>query len=392
MSGAALDITDRKEIEAQLRQADRQKDEFLAMLAHELRNPLAPIRNAAAILARTLPDDPAIQRPLAMIDRQSTQLTRLVEDLLDVSRIVSGRIELERERIEVGAILEQAAESVGPLIAEKRHHLRIDRPQEKLYVDGDRARLVQAVGNLVHNAAKYTDPAGAITLTVRASETELRIEVRDTGTGIPPELLPRIYDLFVQGERTLDRAQGGLGIGLSVVRRIVEMHGGTVRASSDGAGRGSAFTVCMPRSPPPRSATASKEMPRPVTRRRILVVDDNVDAADSLAVLLGCDGHEVRTAYDGAAALAAIEAHSPDLVLLDIGMPQMDGYQVAQAVRGARGDGDARPYLVAVTGYGQATDRARARAAGFFAHLVKPVDRDELSRVLDSLDESAASR
>lgn len=382
---AAVDVTARKEIEAQLRQTDRQKDEFLALLAHELRNPLAPIRNASAILARTRPHDPAVQEPLAVIERQTTHLTRLVDDLLDVSRIVGRRIDLKAELLEVGTILDQAAETIQPLINDKRHRLRVVRPQEKLFLRGDRTRLVQAVGNLLHNAAKYTDPAGDITLEVRASDDELDIAVSDTGVGIAAELLPRVFDVFVQSERALDRAQGGLGIGLSVVKGLIEMHGGTVRAHSDGVGRGSVLTLSLPRAPAPRPPSASRLPPSPSAPRRILLVDDNVDAVDSLAKLLRFDGHDVETAYGGVAALAAIEAHEPDVVLLDIGMPQMDGYEVARRVRARTGTAK-RPRLVALTGYGQEVDRARAEAAGFDAHLVKPADLDTLTRVLAALD------
>jgi PAS domain S-box-containing protein len=385
---AAIDTTARKAIEEELRKADRQKNDFLAMLAHELRNPLAPIRNASTFLARKLPDDPSVQAPLAMIARQTTQLTRLVDDLLDVSRIAEGRIELQAETLEVGAIVDQATESAQPLITAKRHRLRIHRRPEGLYVRGDRARLVQAVSNLLQNAAKYTDPAGSITVELGASEAWLDIVVRDSGIGIPDDLLPKVFDLFVQGERTLDRSQGGLGIGLSVVRKLVEMHGGSVRASSAGLGSGASFSIRLPRVAAPVVAVASPAAPPPFTRRRVLVVDDNVDAADALCALLTLEGHDVQAVYSAPAALAAIEAHEPDCVLLDIGMPLVDGYALARQI--CTRSGVRRMRLIAVTGYGQPADRASAAAAGFDAHLVKPVDLDSLNRLLSISEPSPA--
>ena len=366
--------------EARLRDADWRKDEFLAMLAHELRNPLAPIRNAATLLARLLGDDTQVRSLLAMIDRQTSQLTHLVDDLLDVSRIAQGRIELNLELLEVGAILQQAVEAVQALMTEKRHQLQVHRPAAKLYVHGDRVRLVQALSNLLHNAAKYTESGGSIELTVRAVDETLDLEVRDDGVGIPSELLPHVFDLFVQSERTLDRSQGGLGIGLSVVKRLIEMHQGAVEACSHGPGKGSTFTIHLRRAAAPQPAHPPTPPPAPVRPRRILVVDDNVDAADSLATLLKLDGHEVEAVYGAVAALAAIDAHEPDVVLLDIGMPQMDGYEVARRIRGR--SAIRRMRLVALTGYGQDADLTRAEAAGFDAHLVKPADPDALAGVL----------
>ncbi|MFO1338487.1 MAG: ATP-binding protein [Burkholderiaceae bacterium] len=380
------ELAERKRAQEVLQTADQQKDQFLAMLAHELRNPLAPIRNAAAILARALPDKASLQRPLAMIARQTTQLTRLVDDLLDVSRIAGNRIVLKPEVLEIGTVLDQAAESVGPLVEEKQLGLRIVRPQEKVYVRGDQARLVQALANLMHNAAKYTDMAGRIVVTVSASDEKVELEVSDTGAGISAQLLPRVFDLFVQAERTLDRAQGGLGIGLSVTKRLVEMHGGTVRARSAGEGHGSAFTICLPRASAPPPPHAPRPARAPVTPRRILVVDDNADAADSLATLLRMEGHQVETAYGALAGLAAIETGRPEIVFLDIGMPDMDGYEVARRVRAAYADAAKRPRLVALTGYGSAADRADAAAAGFDMHLAKPADPEKLSQLLASID------
>ena len=368
-----------RESEERLRVADRQKDEFLAMLAHELRNPLAPIRNASAILSHVLPEDSTLRLPLAVIGRQTNHLSHLVDDLLDVSRIAQGRIDLELEILEAGMLLEQAIEAVQPLASEKGHRLHVHRPTSSLHVRGDRVRLVQALSNVLHNAAKYTEPRGSISVVIRAADEQLEFEVGDDGMGIPAELLPRVFDLFVQNERTLDRAQGGLGIGLSVVKHLIEMHGGAVEARSEGPGRGSTFTIRLPQV----LVTRPEEVPAvstvPIRPRRILVVDDNVDAADSLAMLLSLGGHDVEAVYGAAAALAAVEAREPDVVLLDIGMPQMDGYQVARRLRSRNTVTGMR--LVAVTGYGQPTDRARAETAGFDAHLVKPMDPDALTRL-----------
>jgi PAS domain S-box-containing protein len=379
--GIATDVTERRRAEQALRDADRRKDEFLAMLAHELRNPLAPIRNASALLSRMLADDARVQAPLAMIGRQSGQLTRLVDDLLDVSRIAQGRIELHPEVLEVGEILEQAIEAVQPMVGEKRHALQVHRPAGKLYVRGDRVRLVQAASNVLHNAAKYTPPGGTITVAVGATDHTLEVEVRDDGVGIPAELLPHVFDLFVQSEQTLDRSQGGLGIGLSVVKRLVEMHQGTVEVHSPGTGRGSTFTIRLRRCAAPQPVAPAPEARAPVRPRRILVVDDNVDAADSLTMLLKLEGHEARAVYGAAAALAAIEAQEPEVVLLDIGMPEMDGYEVARRIRGRNAVRSMR--LVALTGYGLEADLARSRAAGFDAHLIKPADPEALARLLD---------
>jgi PAS domain S-box-containing protein len=389
-SKIARDITERRRAEQALRAADREKNEFLAMLAHELRNPLAAIRNAGAILGRTLRGDDNAESAVALIDRQTTQLSRLVDDLLDVSRIAGGRIELKPELLEIGTILEQAVEAVEPLISEKQHRLRIDRPEEMLYVRGDRARLVQAVCNLLHNSAKFTDPAGQITLEVLATRDQIEIEVRDTGRGIAAGLLPRVFELFVQSERAIDRSHGGLGIGLAVVKRLAEMHGGTVRVRSEGPGRGAAFTIRLPRVRPPQAGLDSS-VPRPALRaQRILVVDDNIDAADSLVMLLKLDGHEVDVVYDASTAVAAIEACKPDVVFLDIGMPQLDGYEVARQVRSRASDGLQRLRLIAITGHILAVDHARAEAAGFDAVLMKPADPDALDGVLARLEPRSA--
>jgi CheY-like chemotaxis protein len=315
-----------------------------------------------------------------MITRQTDQLARLVDDLLDVARIAQSRIVLKKEPIEISGVIDQAVETVQPIITEKGHQLNVAKLAEPLYVHGDRARLAQSLSNLLHNAAKYTDPGGTISLVVRASVDELELEVIDSGIGISEHLLPRVFDLFVQSERTLDRAQGGLGIGLSIVKGFIEMHGGTVKASSAGVHRGATFTIRLPRTSPPHEALAQPNRPGSQVKRRVLVVDDNVDAADSLAMLLKSDGHEAETAYSADAALAAVERLRPEVVLLDVGLPQVDGYEIARHLRASNTVPGMR--LIALTGYGQEKDRERARAAGFDDHLLKPADMNALQRLL----------
>ena len=376
------DITERKAAQEALRRADRQKDEFLAMLAHELRNPLAPIRNAAVLLTREIGADPRLGTLTAMITRQSQHLTRLLDDLLDVSRIACGRIVLQSEPLEIGEFIGPAIEMVQPLMNEKLHRLRVDRPGQPLHVHGDRARLVQCLGNLLNNSAKYSAARGEIALVITEAPDSITIEVRDNGAGISPELLPNIFDLFTQGARPLDRSQGGLGIGLSIVKRLVEMHQGTVSAASEGIGRGSTFSMRLPRMAAPQRAAAGCVAPT-AAQRRILVVDDNADAADSLAMLLRFEGHEVKTAYSGPEALEAVRRMRPQAVFLDIGLPQMDGYEIARRLRVDPAAG--RVHLIAVTGYGQEHDRERGREAGFSAHLVKPADIEAVKQILASL-------
>ncbi len=367
-----------RERERQLHKADRRKDEFLAMLAHELRNPLAPIRNASELLARTLPvDDSRSQNVVGLVKRQVTHLTRLVDDLLDVSRITQGRIELQRATVGLNSVIHQAIESVEPLMREKRHKLLPAVAKEELHVDGDSARLVQCVVNILTNSAKYTDPDGEIHVGSRRDGDEGVIAVRDNGVGIPTDLLPQIFELFVQSDRTLDRSQGGLGIGLSVVRRLIEMHGGSVRADSEGPGLGSTFELRLPLVAS-QTATPEEASAGAVTPQRILIVDDNTDAADSLSLLLQIDGHTTRAVYRSIDALESVSTFDPQVVLLDIGLPGMDGYEVARRLR-TRGS---KARIVALTGYGQSEDQTRARAAGFDEHLVKPVDLQLLRRQL----------
>ena len=376
------DITERKAAQEALRRADHQKDEFLAMLAHELRNPLAPIRNAAVLLTREIGADPRLGALIAMITRQSQHLTRLLDDLLDVSRIARGRIVLQSEPLEIGEIIEPAIEMVQPLMNEKLHKLRVDRPGQPLHVHGDRARLVQCLCNLLNNSAKYSAACSEIVLVVAEAPDSVTIEVRDNGAGISPELLPQIFDLFIQGVRPLDRSQGGLGIGLSIVKRLVEMHQGAVSAASEGIGRGSTFSIRLPRMPGPERAAADCVAPT-TPKRRILVVDDNSDIADSLAMILELEGHEVAIAYGAPGTFEAVQRMRPEVVFLDIGLPQMDGYEIARRLRAD--PAAKRVHLIALTGYGQERDRERAREAGFVAHLVKPADIEAVNRILASL-------
>jgi signal transduction histidine kinase/CheY-like chemotaxis protein len=374
-----FDTTSRNLADIALQNANRRKDEFLAMLAHELRNPLAPIRNAAEILARTFPEQAEPYAVVTMIRRQADQLTRLVDDLLDVSRISQGRIELKQETLNVAPLVEQAFETVAPLFQDKRQDVSLAPSYEPLYVVGDVTRLVQSLVNVLTNAAKYTDRGGKIRVHTRSSADDVFIEVSDNGVGISAELMPQIFELFVQGDRTLDRSEGGLGIGLAVVKKLIEMHGGQISARSEGLGKGSTFELRLPRAPAPVAADAQAASAN-ASVRRVLVVDDNIDAADSLALLLGLEGHQTECAYTAAGALQRVSAFAPQVVLLDIGLPDMDGYEVARRLR-ALPTGAAMT-LVALTGYGQAEDRERALASGFDTHLVKPVDLVALARIL----------
>jgi PAS domain S-box-containing protein len=376
--GATVDITERRSAEDALRVADRQKDEFLAMLAHELRNPLAPIRNASEVLALRYAGDPQAAVPIAMLRRQSEHLARLLDDLLDVTRIAQGRVTLKQQPLEIGTVVGQAIETVGPLAQAKSQLLRLERDDTLFYVSGDRTRLVQSVTNVLQNAVKFTQAGGEILVAVRDAGSDVELTVRDNGVGIRAELVPRVFDLFVQSERTPDRSQGGLGIGLSVVKRLVEMHGGAVHLKSAGEGRGTTVTIRLPRveappivAKPPVAANAA---------RRVLIVDDSTDAADSLAMLLALEGHDVATAYTAAAAIETAERLQPEIAFIDIGLPQMDGYEVARRLRAS--DRCHAIKLVALTGYGQPGDRDEARRAGFDDHLVKPADWESVDAIL----------
>jgi signal transduction histidine kinase/ActR/RegA family two-component response regulator len=369
---------------AALQEADRRKNEFLAMLAHELRNPLAPIRNAVQILHRKGSPEPEPRWAREVIERQVEQMTRMVEDLLDVSRITQGKLKLQKEPVELARVVARAVEMVRPLLDARRHRLTVQVPSDPLWLEADPPRLVQVVGNLLTNAAKYTNEGGEISLTAERQESEAILKVKDSGIGIPAELLPRLFEPFMQEERSLDRENGGLGIGLALVRSLVDLHGGRVQAFSGGRGQGSEFVVCLParnETPPASAETKPPSRGEKTHGRRVLVVDDNVDSAESLALLLRVTGHEVRTAHNGPAALETAQAFAPEIVLLDIGLPRMDGLEVARRMRQDLGLTNA--LLVAMTGYGQDEDRRRSQEAGFNAHLVKPVDLDELNEFLE---------
>ena len=385
------DLTARQRME-QLEQASRQISEFIAMLAHELRNPLAPIRNAMQVMALRKLNDPQLEWCRGVVDRQVAHLGALVDDLLDVNRITTGKVQLKRETTPVSAVLERALESSAPLLQQRRHHVEIAMPDEPLLVHGDVTRLSQVFLNLINNAAKYTSENGLIRISGRDEGGYAVLQVCDNGVGITPDLLPRIFDLFVQGTRSIDRAEGGLGIGLALVREIVGLHGGSVSAASAGPQRGSEFTVRLPlvRAPDagPRMNAAQTEAA--ARKRRILVVDDNQDSAESMAMLLRMSGHEVHTAQDGTAALEQADAHKPEIVLLDIGLPGMSGYTVAQRLRQLAGL--RKVILIAMTGYGQEEDRRRSRDAGFNQHLVKPVDLATLTKAVEGSGPAPAAR
>jgi PAS domain S-box-containing protein len=381
------DISERSRLERKMQEqaealADlhRRKDEFLAMLSHELRNPLAPLSNAVHLLRLQKNEDPLQQQARAIIERQVTQLARLVDDLLEISRITTGRVQLRHDRVVVSGIVERAVETASPLMDQRRHELTVSLPPQPIWLYADAARLEQVVVNLLTNAAKYTNEGGHIWLTVEQRGDECVLQVRDTGVGIAPELLPRIFDLFTQAERSLDRSQGGLGIGLALVQRLVELHRGRVEVYS-ALGQGSEFVVRLPvvltpAPPPPPAAEAAQ----PTASLRVLVVDDNVDAAESLALLLRASRHEVRTAHDGPTALQAALDYRPNVVLLDIGLPGLNGLEVAKRIR--QQPALKNTVLVAMTGYGQETDRQRSREAGFDAHLVKPADFGMVQQIL----------
>jgi signal transduction histidine kinase/ActR/RegA family two-component response regulator len=371
--------------EEALRNADRRKDEFLAMLGHELRNPLAPIRNALDVMHN--PDASASMLNVAweIIDRQTDRLTRLVDDLLDASRIVYGKISLQKTDLEVSTVIRHAAEGSLPLMEERKQSLSINVPEEPLWLKGDLVRLDQVISNLLNNAAKYSGIGARIDLEAEATERWVTVRVRDNGIGISPELLPYVFELFAQADHSLARTQGGLGIGLTVVKRLVEMHGGRVEARSEGPGRGSEFSVRLPRVPAPAPSeerVVSQKNVKGSDKARVMIVDDNHDAVEMLSILLGLEGYEVAVAYDGPSALVEVETFQPQVMLLDVGMPGMDGYEVAKELR-AR-EATKSLIIIALTGYGQPEDRALAKSAGFTDHLTKPVDPKSLSAMLNS--------
>jgi PAS domain S-box-containing protein len=394
-SKIARDITDRKQAQELLQAADRRKNEFLATLAHELRNPLAPIRSSLDILRMTGRDDPANERVQEMMERQVKHMVRLVDDLLEVSRISTGKIDLRLEPTEIAPIVCTAIETSQPLIEAGGHQLVTTLPPEPLMVNGDRVRLSQVIANVLNNAAKYSEPRGQIWLTVSHDRGEVVVSVRDTGIGISADMLPHVFDMFAQADQAMRRSQEGLGIGLALVKRLVELHHGRVEARSDGEGRGSEFTIRLPLSQEPlpvvdEASPIIDHGRRSSFQRRILVVDDNQDAATSLGILLGILGSDVRIAHDGADALEAVPSFQPSLVLLDLGMPGMNGYEVARRIREL--PQFQRATLVALTGWGQENDRRRTREAGFDHHLLKPVDREALEVLLADLDDSSIER
>ena len=382
-----LDISERKRAEEALQEADRAKDEFLATLAHELRNPLAPLKNAVELL-RNPSAEPAWCRDV--IERQVAHLTRLIDDLLDVSRITRDKLELRRDAVEISELIRSAVDASRPTVHGYGQRLLVELPPEDIYVHGDFVRLTQVLTNLLANAAKFTDGAGTVRLSATRAGGEVLISIVDTGIGLDAADLTRVFDKFYQSPRRGDRFLGGLGIGLSLVRRLVELHGGSVVARSEGLGRGSEFIVRLPTVAAPALAAQSVAARREHTHdssKRVLIVDDNMDSADSLALLLESLGHEIATEYDGQTGLERAQAFAPDIVLLDLGMPGVDGFEVCRRLRAS--DSGSTLRIIAMTGWGREQDRSRTVAAGFDAHLVKPVDLTSLARMLDA---SASSR
>jgi PAS domain S-box-containing protein len=386
-SKIARDITERKRLEDSLRkvaadlsEADRRKDEFLAILAHELRNPLAPIRNALQTL-RLAPDRQTQDHARSVMERQLEQMVRLVDDLLDVSRITRGKLELRKEPVELAVVVKSAVETSHPVIDHMGHTLTVTLPERPIFVDADLTRLAQVFSNLLNNSAKYMDRGGSIRLTAEEQEGEVAVSVKDTGIGIAAaEQLPRIFEMFSQVHGSLERAQGGLGIGLTLVKRLVEMHGGRIEVHSEGLGKGAEFTVRLPVVKAAAPPSGEKGEPAAPKSLRILIVDDNRDSADSLAMLLRILDNDSHPAYDGQQGVDLAEEVRPDVILLDIGLPKLNGYDACRRIR-------ARPWakrvvLIAVTGWGQEEDRRRSREAGFDHHLVKPVDPQELLKLL----------
>ncbi len=365
-----------------LREADRRKDEFLATLAHELRNPLAPLSNALEVWGLAKEDPAQLQELRGMMQRQVRQMTRLIDDLLDVSRISQGKISLRTSRVELRALVHTAVELVRPVISANKQRLEIALPEEPLFLDADATRVSQVIGNVLHNAAKYTPEGGQIALAVRPDNGRAEVSIRDTGCGIPAEKLASIFEMFAQVDQTLDRSQGGLGIGLTLAKRLIEMHGGSIEAQSAGPGQGSEFVITLPTVPGDAGSfetspsTATPELPR----RRILVVDDMHESATTLARMLRAIGQDVTLAHDGQSALDLVRDDKPEVVFLDIAMPRMNGYEVARRIRAF--DGVDTPVLIALTGYGTDEDRRRSREAGIDFHLTKPTSLEQLTSVL----------
>ncbi len=392
-AGIALDIARLKQAENELRELDQRKNEFLATLAHELRNPLAPLRNGLEVMRLASGEPRTVERARAMMERQLAQMVRLVDDLLDVSRVSRGKIELRRADVALDAVLRSALETSQPLMAERGHTLAASIPPERIVVHADTTRLAQVFWNLLNNAARYTEPPGHIELAVAMGEDTVEVRVSDDGIGIPKDMLERVFDIFTQVDRSLEKSQGGLGIGLSIARRLVQMHGGTIEARSDGPGRGSQFVVRLParvaRGEDARAGTSAPAAPAR-SRRRVLVADDNRDSALTLSIMLEAMGNEVRVAHDGEEAVAVAAAFRPDAILLDIGMPRMNGYDACARIR--REPWASATTVVALTGWGQDADKSRSRAAGFDRHLVKPVEPATLAALLEALPARGAAR
>jgi signal transduction histidine kinase/ActR/RegA family two-component response regulator len=388
------EIAERKRFEQELQEADRRKDEFLAMLSHELRNPLAAISNVAHVMKASPAIDPQLRWARDVLGRQTGHLTRLIDDLLDVSRITRGKVTLRREPLELKSIVAAAVETTRTLITQRGHALQLDVPEESIPVLGDRVRLTQVVDNVLTNAAKYTPEGGRISVSLEAlagAPGEAVIRVRDTGVGIAADMLPNLFQLFRRADESLARSEGGLGIGLALARGLVEMHGGRIEALSEGHGKGSEFVIRLPRSlavevaEPQRPAAEAQK--RDARQLRVLVVDDSIDSAESMAIILEMSGHDVRKAHNGPDALSAASEYRPDVVLMDIGMPGMSGHEVAQKMRETASMREV--ILIAMTGYGRQVDREQSRAAGFDHHLVKPLDFDKLNEVLTASTASA---
>jgi signal transduction histidine kinase len=384
------EIAERKRFELELQEGDRRKDEFLAMLSHELRNPLAAISNVAHVMKASPAIDPQLRWARDVLGRQTGHLTRLIDDLLDVSRITRGKVTLRHEPLELKSIVAAAVETTRTLINQRGHTLRVDIPEEAIPVVGDRVRLTQVVDNVLTNAAKYTKEGGKIAVSLTSEDAdggpgEAVIRVRDTGMGIAPELLPTMFELFRRADDSLGRSEGGLGIGLALARGLIEMHGGRIEAFSEGPDKGSEFTIRLPRSTIEASVEPERQPAVELARRdakplRVLVVDDSVDSAESMAIILEMSGYEVRKAHSGPEALDMAADYRPDIVLMDIGMPGMSGHEVAQKMREGAATRDI--ILIAMTGYGRQVDREQSRAAGFDHHLVKPLDFEKLNEVL----------
>jgi len=387
--GTNLVVTERKQWEQAQQDADRRRDEFLALLAHELRNPLAPIRNSLELMKLARGNADQIERARAIIERQVIQMVRLVDDLLDVSRIARDRLELRQERVELALIVQQAVEVCHPHCEHAGHEITLALPPEPIFLHADPTRLVQVFGNLLTNACKFTQPGGCICLTVERQGHEVAITVKDTGIGIAPEMLSKVFDLFTQIDSSLERTKGGLGIGLSLAKRLSELHGGTVTAHSEGPDRGSEFVVRLPimeeipQPAPPTLGASTLGAPTPTTPRRILVVDDNQDAAATLAMLLDLGNHQTRMAHDGLEAVQQAEAFRPAVILLDIGLPKMNGYDACRAIREQPWGQDI--VIIALTGWGKEEDRRKSKAAGFDGHMVKPVDYPAFMKLLATL-------